>query len=166
MLTGLTPSVVDLDVSYNDITESSALLSLASYLLETRSLRRLKISHSLQLETLDFSTLECFSQALTRNDSLVEFYCEGVKLSVNPEDFCNQINQAIAYRKLSLTYRVSAVQVNTGCEPDSCILRGLQDMKDSFTSRHESFSYAAAIPRRTFMSFRSSVCLSASSGSI
>lgn len=105
----LPENITHLDVSYNNFNENSALFALSALLFESRSLRKLNISHSIEIENLDQSAIERLCESLTQNDSLNEFICEGVKISEDPDEFCRQINQAISNRKLSLTYKVSAV---------------------------------------------------------
>lgn len=106
----LPESLVCLDISYNQITDSSVLISLSSQLIVSRSLRKLNLSHSIELYELDSETLDYFSESLTTNESLSELTLEGVKLGINAEDFCEVIQKAISERRLSLTYKISAVK--------------------------------------------------------
>jgi hypothetical protein len=102
-------NITGLDVSYNNFTENISVLTMASLLIQTKSLRDLIISHSFELNSLEPEILELLCESITKNDSLSEFLCEGVKLPEDPDMFCYKINQAIARRKLSLTYKISAV---------------------------------------------------------
>lgn len=72
------------------------------------------MSHTIEMIELDEEILEKLSEALGKNDSLTEFYCEGVKISENPDKFCSMVNAAISLRKLSLTYKISAVNCSPG----------------------------------------------------
>lgn len=121
LIENLPSTLSSLDLSYNEIKDSTAILSLSGQLIHTKSLRKLNISHTMELDELDEQVIEKLCEALTRNDSLTEFYCEGVKISENPDEFCSQINEAISLRKLSLTYRVSAV--NCYSESKSSVLK-------------------------------------------
>ena len=51
---------------------------------------------------MNSSILDLLCEALTKNDSLSDLLCEGVKVPDGPDVFCHKLNQAIAYRKLSL----------------------------------------------------------------
>ncbi|CAG9310605.1 unnamed protein product [Blepharisma stoltei] len=113
LIDSLPEVITSLDVSYNNFNENSALFALSALLLESRSLRKLNISHSVEIENLDMLAIEKLCESLTQNDSLSEFICEGVKISEDPDEFCRQVNEAIANRKLSLTYKVSAVNCFT-----------------------------------------------------
>lgn len=106
----LPESVVSLDLSYNSISDASVIISISSQLIVSRSLRKLNLSHSIELYELDSETLEYFCESLTTNESLNELILEGVKLGINAEDFCETIQRAIAERRLSLTYKISAVK--------------------------------------------------------
>lgn len=110
-----------LDISYNVFKDNVSVLALCGLFTETKSLRKLNISHSFELEHIDNSVIDLFCEALSKNDSLSDLLCEGVKISSDPDDFCSKLNEAIAVRKLSLTYKVSAV--------------------NCFSSRNSSFSH-------------------------
>lgn len=99
----------NLDISYNAINDASALLSISYHLMHSRSLRKLNISHSIELESLPHDTIDELAEAIAQNDSLSELTCEGVKLGDDPDYFCKRLGEAISVRRLSLTFKISAV---------------------------------------------------------
>ena len=102
-------NLTSLDISYNALKENISVVSLCGLLVDTKSLRKLNISHSFELETIESTVIDLLCEALSKNDSLSDLLCEGVKISDDPDMFCFKLNQAIALRKLSLTYKISAV---------------------------------------------------------
>ena len=110
----LSVHVSSLDLSYNQIKDESVLLAIAEHLLHTRSLRKLNISHTIEIEELSFKAKQRLADAIKTNDSLTEFYCEGAKIGDDPDDFCEIIGAAISERRLSLTFKISAVDCFKG----------------------------------------------------
>ena len=108
----LPESLTSLDVSYNEISDPSALIAISSRLKRTRSLSSINISHTIQIDELDDRVIEKFCKSITDNDSLTELLCEGVKIGENPDGFCSLVNHAISVRILSLTYNISVVNCN------------------------------------------------------
>ena len=103
-------TLTHLNISYNFFEENSALTALSQLLKHTKSLRKLNISSSFDLKNLNDATIDELCEALAENDSVCDFFCEGIKISKNPDEFCEKLNKAIDIRKLSLTYKVSAVK--------------------------------------------------------
>lgn len=122
-------TLVSLDASYNTLRETSSIVSLSTFLIETKSLRKLNISHSFELENLDSGVVDLLCEALSKNDSLSDFLCEGVKIPEDPDMFCYKLNQAIAYRKLSLTYKISAVNCFANESSTNSIISNEKSMK-------------------------------------
>lgn len=114
LLGSLSVHVAALDLSYNQIQDEAVLLAIADHLLRTRSLRRLNISHTIEIEELSFKAKQRLADAIKANDSLTEFYCEGAKIGDDPDDFCEIIGNAISERRLSLTFKISAVDCFKG----------------------------------------------------
>lgn len=106
--------VTALDLSYNQIKEEALLTLVADLLLRTRSLRLLNISHTIEIEEVSYKAKERLAEALKENDSLTEFYCEGAKIGGDPDDFCEVLGAAIGERRLSLTFKISAVDCFKG----------------------------------------------------
>ena len=102
-------SLTSLDISYNVFKENTSIISLSTLLLENKSLRKLNLSHSFELAKIETAVIDLLCESLTKNDALSDLLCEGVKISDDPDLFCYKLNQAIALRKLSLTYKISAV---------------------------------------------------------
>ena len=109
LIAELPETLSGLDFSYNSVRDNSSLVNFSHFLTETKSLRRLNISHSFELESVESSILDLLCESLKKNDSLSDLMCEGVKISDDPDSFCLKLNQAIGNRKLSLTYKISAV---------------------------------------------------------
>ena len=109
LISDLPETLTGLDFSYNSIRDNSSLVNFSHFLTEAKSLRKLNISHSLELESVESSLIELLCESLKKNDSLSDLMCEGVKISDDPDSFCYKLNQAIGSRKLSLTYKISAV---------------------------------------------------------
>jgi len=114
LLRSLPVHITALDLSYNQIKEESLLTLVADLLLRTRSLRLLNISHTIEIEEVSYKAKERLAQALKENDSLTEFYCEGAKIGGDPDDFCEVLGAAIGERRLSLTFKISAVDCFKG----------------------------------------------------
>jgi len=114
-----------LDLSYNQINDPRTLLLLAQALTQTRNLRCLNISHSIEIEELSFKVKQALGEALKVNDSLTEFYCEGAKIGDDPDDFCDVLGEAISERRLSLTFKISAV---------NCFQAGYSHLSSSYQS--------------------------------
>lgn len=102
-------TLTDLDLSYNTFQDNSSLISLSRLFKDTKSLRKFNISHSLEFQSLNESCVEIFCEAITENDSMAKLLCEGIKVAHNPDLICSKISKAIEVRKLSLTYKISAV---------------------------------------------------------
>ena len=118
-----------LDISYNNFRENSTLIALSSLLKETKSLRKLNLSHCLELRELNESCANFFCDAITVNDSLSKLLCEGIKVAEEPEKFCKKISEAIGVRKLSLTYKISAVSYVEGSSMGDSIVSNGYSMK-------------------------------------
>jgi Ran GTPase-activating protein (RanGAP) involved in mRNA processing and transport len=114
-------TLTTLDISYNSFTSNSSLINLSDTLKQTTSLRTLNISHCFDLEDLTDAYVDEFCEAITKNDSMAEFYCEGIKIPRNLEDFCSKVNKAIEIRRLSLTYKISAITYNEKTSSDSIV---------------------------------------------
>lgn len=106
--------ITALDLSYNQIKDESLLTLVADLLLRTRSLRLLNISHTIEIEEVSYKAKGRLAEALKENDSLTEFYCEGAKIGGDPDDFCEVLGAAIGERRLSLTFKISAVDCFKG----------------------------------------------------
>ena len=63
------------------------------------------------------------------NDSLSKLLCEGIKVAEEPEKFCKKISEAIGVRKLSLTYKISAVSYVEGSSMGDSIVSNGYSMK-------------------------------------
>jgi len=107
-------NISGLDLAYNTFEDVTAIQSISKLLIETRSLKRLNISHTIEIEDLHEEVVEELCYTLTHNDTLNEFLCEGVKIAQNPDEFCLKLNEAISCRKLSLTYKIAAVNCFEG----------------------------------------------------
>lgn len=114
LLKTLPGHITSLDLSYNQIKDEQLLVLIAALLLKSRSLRRLNISHTIELEEMSYKTKEKLAEALKENDSLTEFFCEGAKIGDDPDDFCEVLGAAIGERRLSLTFKISAVDCFKG----------------------------------------------------
>lgn len=122
-------TLTGLDFSYNSIRDNSSLVSFSTFLMESKSLRNLNISHSFELESVESSIVDLLCEALTKNDSLSDLMCEGVKISQDPDEFCYKLNQAIGFRKLSLTYKISAVNCVTSRSSTVSLMSNEKSMK-------------------------------------
>mmetsp|Transcript_18166 Transcript_18166/g.2959 ORF Transcript_18166/g.2959 Transcript_18166/m.2959 type:complete len:81 (-) Transcript_18166:106-348(-) len=71
-----------------------------------------------------------FAESITRNQSLNELICEGTKIGNDPDSFCEIIGEAIRKRKLSLTFKISAVN----CFTPSLMLDSLKTSTNSHIS--------------------------------
>jgi hypothetical protein len=109
LLSSLSESVTSLDVSYNDLKSNMVLESLGKVLKSNRTLRKLNMSYSIELQNLKASSLDLLCKGLTANVSLSEILCEGIKISEDPDEFCYKLSEAISDRKFSLTFKISAV---------------------------------------------------------
>ncbi|CAG9312130.1 unnamed protein product [Blepharisma stoltei] len=98
-----------LDLSYNEFKSNSALSSLGKALISHRVLRYLNLSYSFEIDSLDNKALICFCRGIKENGSLTEFICESAKIGDDPDLFCNLLGEAISARRLSLTFKISAV---------------------------------------------------------
>ena len=137
-------NLTSLDISYNELKDNSSLLGLCTLLANTKSLRKLNISHSFELEGIDSSVLDLFCEAIAKNDSLSDLLCEGVKIPDDPDLFCHKLNEAIAYRKLSLTYKISAVNCFTNNSDDTSVsynksLKFISNIPSSLSRPKESY---------------------------
>lgn len=124
ILTNFPCTLTFLDVSYNTFTDNSSILTLAQLLKQTKSLRKLSISHCFELESFNSNCASIFCESITKNDSLAELLCEGIKIPGNPDDFCARLGEAIEIRKLSLTYKISAIngREKKACEESESLL--------------------------------------------
>jgi hypothetical protein len=93
------------------------------------------MSHSFELETVEGSIVDLLCESLKKNDSLSDLMCEGVKIADDPDAFCFKLNQAIGMRKLSLTYKISAV---------NCIMN--RSSVVSLQSNEKSMKFISNIP--------------------
>jgi len=109
LLKHLPPTLKSIDLSYNSLTDNVSLSKLAISLMRTRDLRKLCISHTIELEEVSEEAVELMCKSLRTNDSLTEFICEGVKIAEDPDMFCRLLGESIAARQLSLTFKISAV---------------------------------------------------------
>lgn len=125
LLSELPVCLSSLDLSYNQINDQRTLLVLAQALTETRNLRNLNISHSIEIEEISYKVKQSLGEALKTNDSLTEFYCEGAKIGDDPDDFCDVLGEAISERRLSLTFKISAV---------NCFQSGYSQVSSSYQS--------------------------------
>lgn len=150
LLKDLPQCLTSLDLSYNQITDQRTLLSLAQALTRTRTLRSLNISHSIEIEEMSFKVKTALGEAIKTNDSLTEFYCEGAKIGDDPDDFCDVLGQAISERRLSLTFKISAV---------NCFQAGYSQLSSSYQSLG---SHSSQVSREKIISVMPSVAASPS----
>lgn len=109
LLQNLPPLLWKLDLSYNKFSQSSILETLGQKLNKTRTLRVLNISYAVEIGKLQSHHLISLCEGLKQNVSLTDFVCEGAKIGRDPDYFCSVIGDAISERKLSLTFKISAV---------------------------------------------------------
>lgn len=121
LLSNLPDFITSLDVSYNDFRSNSVLESLGKHFKTNRTLRKLNISYSIELMSLDSNALDNFCRGITENISLSELWCEGIKIGEDPDEFCSKVGEAISNRKYSLTFKISAVNCFSGSQNNSCI---------------------------------------------
>jgi hypothetical protein len=98
-----------LDLSYNNFSHPNSVLNLGQLLKNTKSLRKLNISHCFELEEFNETLADIFCSCIMKNDSLASLKCEGFKVPLDPDVICNKLKNAIEIRKLSLTYKFSAL---------------------------------------------------------
>lgn len=111
--------LTSLDLSYNLFKSNSVMTLLGKSLKKNRVLRKLNISYSIELERVDFDSVEAFCKGITENISLNEFLCEGIKIGEDPDEFCTRVGEAISNRKHSLTFKISAVNCFSGSQNSS-----------------------------------------------
>ena len=121
LLNSLSCFITSLDVSYNDFRSNSVLETFGRYFKTTRTLRKLNISYSVELNRLNLSSLDVFCKGITENMSLGELWCEGMKIGDDPDEFCAKVGEAISNRKHSLTFKISAVNCFTGSQNSTII---------------------------------------------
>lgn len=102
------------DLSYNEFRSNQALIALGKSLISQRVLRYLNISYSFEIDMLNTRAMSIFCKGLKENGSITEFICESAKIGDDPDLFCNLLSEAISARKLSLTYKISAVNCFSG----------------------------------------------------
>ena len=124
LLENFPATLTHLDLSYNNIQDNSSIIVFSQFLKETKSLRKINISHSIELENFNDSCTEIFCAAITENDSLAKILCEGIKINGNPDEFCAKFSHAIEIRKLSLEYKISASNCQEKNSTDSIISDG------------------------------------------
>jgi Ran GTPase-activating protein (RanGAP) involved in mRNA processing and transport len=123
LLKRLPPSLKSIDLSYNSLTDCESLRKLAAALIHSRDLRKLSISHAIELDEITEEAVEHLCRSLRTNDSLTEFICEGVKIAEDPDLFCRLLGEAIATRQLSLTFKISAVNCFKSTSTDDSSLK-------------------------------------------
>lgn len=133
LLNSLSCFIHCLDVSYNDFRSNSVLETFGKYFKTTRTLRKLNISYSVELQHLNFDCLEVFCKGITENVSLSELWCEGMKIGDDPDEFCARVGEAISNRKHSLTFKISAVNCFTGSQNSTVM---------SYKSSKQDFKFA------------------------
>jgi DNA-binding Lrp family transcriptional regulator len=121
LLGSLSYFVISLDVSYNDFRNNSVLDTFGKFFRTSRTLRKLNISYSIELQHLNHASLESFCKGITENISLGELWCEGMKIGDDPDEFCSKVGDAISNRKHSLTFKISAVNCFAGSQNSSII---------------------------------------------
>lgn len=102
-------NLTSVDLSYNNFAYSNSVLALGKLLKDTKSLRKLNISHSFELNDFSEDLADLFCDCIMKNDSLAKFKCEGFKAPFDPDLICDKLRGAIEVRKLSLTYKFSAL---------------------------------------------------------
>ena len=121
LLSSLSCFVVSLDVSYNDFRTNAVLETFGKFFKSTRTLRKLNISYSVELQHLNTTALDMFCRGITENISLGELWCEGMKIGDDPDEFCSKVGDAISNRKHSLTFKISAVNCFAGSQNTTII---------------------------------------------
>jgi hypothetical protein len=130
LLSSLPEFVTSLDVSYNEFKTNNVLESLGTSFRTNRTLRKLNISYSIELQSLNLNALDYFCNGITENISLSEFWCEGIKIAEDPDEFCSKVGEAISNRKYSLTFKISAV--NCFSESDNSTINSYQSSNNDF----------------------------------
>ena len=109
LLKNLPLGLSELNVSYNLLQKNESLKALGQKLTKERTLRVLKISSAFEISCIQETAVSALCKGLRENFSLTDFICESTKIGDEPDLFCKAIGEAIASRRLSLTYKISAV---------------------------------------------------------
>ena len=124
-----------LDISYNNFAYSNSVLALGQLLKTTKSLRKLNISHCFELDEFSDNLADLFCDCIMKNDSLANLKCEGFKVPLDPDLICSKLKNAIELRKLSLTYKFSALNSSK-----------LRSTEDSIVSNEYSVRMISKVP--------------------
>ena len=119
LLSSLPDFMTSLDVSYNSFKSNAVLSALGRNFKANRMLRKLNVSYSIELRSVESEALQEFCAGITENISLNELWCEGIKIGEDPDEFCSKVGEAIANRKYSLTFKISAVNCFSGSQNTS-----------------------------------------------